>query len=77
MYHIKNSSQSKKNLVRLSTKLENTYTAPKTYWSSLNRFVSNKNIPIIRHILVDGKVLSNLAEKPNFSIHILLLNALQ
>ena len=66
-----------KNLIRLSAKLEYPITAPKTYWSILNRFLSNKKIPIILRILVDDKVVSNFAEKASFLIHILLLNALQ
>ena len=36
-----------KYLIRLSSKLEGPSTAPKTYWSILNRFLSNKKIPII------------------------------
>ena len=34
-----------KNLIRLSAKLEDPSTAPKTYWSILNRFLSNKKYP--------------------------------
>ena len=37
--------------------------SPKTYWSILNRFLSNKKIPIIPAILVDDRVVSNFAEK--------------
>ena len=36
-----------KYLIQLSAKLEGPSTAPKTYWSILNRFLSNKKIPII------------------------------
>ena len=52
-----------KNLIRLSAKLKDPSTAPNTYWSILNRFLINKEIPIIPPILVDDKVVSNFAEK--------------
>ena len=52
-----------KHLTRLSAKLEDPSTAPKTYWSILNRFLSNKKLPIIPPILVDDRVVSNYAEK--------------
>ena len=52
-----------KHLTRLSAKLEDPSTAPKTYWSILNRFLSNKKLPIIPPILVDDRVVSNFAEK--------------
>ena len=52
-----------KKLIRLSAKLEDPSTAPKTHWSILNRFLSNMKIPIIPPILVDDNVVSNLAEK--------------
>ena len=52
-----------KNLIRLSAKLEDPSTAPKTYWSILNRFLSNMKIPKIPPILVNDKVVSNSDEK--------------
>ena len=52
-----------KNLIRLSAKLEDSSTAPKTYWFILNRFLSNKKMPIIPPTLADDKVVSNFAEK--------------
>ena len=36
-----------KHLAKLSSKLDNPDTAPKTYWSIINRFLNNKKIPII------------------------------
>ena len=62
MYQTYYSSQ-KKNLIRLSAKPEDPNTAPKTYWSILNGFLSNKKIPNIPPILADGKVVSNFAKK--------------
>ena len=55
-----------KNLIQLSAKLEDHSTDPKTYWFILNRFLSNKKIPIIPAILVDDRVASNFAEKAEF-----------
>ena len=51
------------NLTRLSAKLGDPSTAPKTYWSILNRFLSNKKLPIIPPILVDDRVVSNFDKK--------------
>ena len=62
MYQTYYSSQ-RKNLIRLSAKLEDASKAPKIYWYILNRFLSNKKIPIIPPIFVDGKVVSNFAKK--------------
>ena len=42
-----------KNRIRLSAKLEDLSTGPKSYWSILNRFLSNKKITFIPPILVD------------------------
>ena len=46
----------------MSAKFEHPSTAPKTYWSILNSFLSNKKIPIIPPILVNDKAVSNFAE---------------
>ena len=56
-----------KNLIRLSAKLYDVSTAPKTYWSILNRFLSNRKVPIIPPILIDDKVVSNFTEKVKLS----------
>ena len=52
-----------KNLIQLSAEFEDPSTAPKTYWSILNRFLSNKKIPIAPLILVNDTVVLNFAEK--------------
>ena len=52
-----------KNCIQLSAKLEDLSTVPKTYWSILNRFLSNKKITFIPPILVDDKIVLNFAEK--------------
>ena len=52
-----------KYLIRLSAKIEDPSTASKTYQSILNRFLSNKKIPIKQPIFVNEKVVSNFTEK--------------
>ena len=52
-------------LIQLNAELEDPSTAPKTYWSILNRFLSNKKITIMPPILVNDMVVSNFAEKAN------------
>ena len=49
----------------MTSKLENSNTAPKTYWSILNRFLYNKKIPAISPLLVDGNFVSDFYEKAN------------
>ena len=53
----------KTHLIRLSAKLEDPSTVPKTYWSILNRFLSDMKIPKISPILVNDRVVSNFGEK--------------
>ena len=48
-----------KHLAKLSSKLDNPDTAPKTYWSIINRFLNNKKIPIIPPVLFEGKLISD------------------
>ena len=40
-------------------------TAPKTYWSTINRFLNTKKIPVIPFILVNGKLISDFQKKVN------------
>ena len=47
----------------LSKKLSNPETAPKTYWRILNRFLSDKKIPSIPPLLVNGEMISNFSKK--------------
>ena len=55
----------------LSKNLSNPETEPKTYWKILNRFLSNKKIPSIPPLLVNGEMISNFSKKPNFLIRFL------
>ena len=52
-----------KHLTKLSLKLDNPDTAPKTYWSIINRFLNNKKIPIIPPVLFGGKLISDFEKK--------------
>ena len=51
----------------MTSKLEDSNTAPKTYWLKLNPFLSNKKIPAIPPLLVDGKFILDFCEKANLS----------
>ena len=52
-----------KYISELSKKRSNSETAPKTYWKILNRFLSNKKIPSIPLLLVNGEMISNFSKK--------------
>ena len=57
-------SEAKNNyILKMTSKLEDSNTAPKTYWSILNRFLYNKKIPAIPPLLVDGTFISDFCEK--------------
>ena len=49
----------------MTTKLEDSNTAPKSYWAILNRLLYNKKIPAIPPLLVDGSFISDYREKAN------------
>ena len=49
----------------MTSKLADSHTAPKTYWTLLNRLLYNKKIPPIPPLLVDGKFVSDFYEKSN------------
>ena len=59
-------SEAKKNYVlKMTSKLEDSNTAPKTYWSTLNRFLYNKKIPAIPPLLADGNFILDFCEEAN------------
>ena len=59
-------SEAKKNyILKMTSKFGDSNTAPKTYWSILNRFLYNKKIPAIPPLLVDGTFISDFCEKAN------------
>ena len=47
----------------MSIKLNDPLTAPKTYWSILNRFLSNRKIPAIQLLLVNVDIITNFSGK--------------
>ena len=49
----------------MSAKLDNPKTVPKTHWSIMNKFLSNKKAPIIPSFLVNGKLVSDFEQKAN------------
>ena len=50
-------------MLRMSKKLNDPSTAPKSYWSILNWFLNNKKIPSIPPIFHKDKVISDFKEK--------------
>ena len=47
----------------MSYKLNGPLTAPKTYWSILNRFLNNRKIPAIPLLLVNEDAVTNFSKK--------------
>ena len=56
MHHIFLAAK-EKYINELSKKLSNLETAPKMYWKILNHFLSNKKIPSIPPLLVNGEMI--------------------
>ena len=50
-------------MAKLSSKLNNRDTAPKTYWFIRNMFLNNKKIPNIPPVLFEGKLISDFEKK--------------
>ena len=58
--------EAKKNyILKMTTKLEYSNAAPKTYWAILNRLLYNKKIPAIPPLFVDGSFISDYCKKAN------------
>ena len=58
--------ETKKNyILNMTSKLADSHTAPKTYWTLLNYLLHNKKISVIPPLLVDGKFVSDFYEKSN------------
>ena len=49
----------------MSAKPDNAKTVPKTYWSIINKFLSNKKTPIIPPVLANGDLVSDFERKAN------------
>ena len=56
----------KKHITKMSAKLDNPNTAPKTYWYIISRFLNRRKMPAIPPILADGKLLSDFKIKTEF-----------
>ena len=52
-------------IAKMSAKLDNPKSVPKTYWTIINKFLSKKKIPIIPPILVNGELVSDFKQKAN------------
>ena len=66
----------KKNyILKMTTKLEGSHTASKTYLTILNRILYNSKMPTIPPLLVDGSFVSDYCKKANLLITFLLLDA--
>ena len=61
----------------MTSKLADSHTAPKTYWTLLNRLLYNKKIPAIPPLLLDGKCVSDFYEKSNIFNNFLHQHVLQ
>ena len=58
--------EAKKNcILKMTTKHENSNTAPKTCWPILNRLHFNKKIPAIPPLFLDGSFISGYCKKAN------------
>ena len=58
--------EAKKNcILKMTKKLADSNTSPKTYWTILNRLLYNKKLPTIPPLLVDGKLVSDFCKKVN------------
>ena len=52
-------------IAKMSAKLDNLKTVSKTYWSIINKFLSNKKAPIIPPVLVNGELVRDFEQKSN------------
>ena len=52
-------------MLKMTTELEHSNTAPKTYWAILNRLLYNKKIPAIPPLFVDDNFITDYCKKAN------------
>ena len=55
----------KSHILKMTKKLADSNTSPKTYWTILNRLLCNKKLPTIPPLPVDGKLVSDFCKKAN------------
>ena len=53
-----------KRIAKMNAKLDNPKTVQNIYWSIINKFLSNKNIPIMPPLFIDCKLVSDFKQKP-------------
>ena len=53
---------------------QNPSIAAKTFWAILSRLLYDKSIPAIPLLLIDGKFVSDLCQKANFSNYYFFIN---
>ena len=52
-------------ILKMTSKLEDAFSAPKTYWTIIDHLLYNKKIPAIPPLLVDGNFVSDFNKKVN------------
>ena len=58
----------------MSAKLDNPKSVPKIHWSIIHKLLSNRKIPIIAPILINGELVSDFKQKANiFNNHFVSL----
>ena len=58
----------------MSAKLDNPKSVPKIHWSIIHKLLSNRKIPIIAPILINGELVSDFKQKANiFNNHFAFL----
>ena len=58
--------KTKKNyILKMTKKIADSNTSPKTYWTILNRLLYNKKLPTVPLLLADGKLVSDFRKKAN------------
>ena len=52
-------------ILKMTSKLEDAFSAPKTYWTITNHLLYNKKIPAIPPLLANGNFVSDFNKKAN------------
>ena len=55
----------KQHILKMTNKLEDDFTAQKTYWAIINHLLYNNKIPAIPPLLADGNFVSDFNKKAN------------
>ena len=68
--HISIKESKEKYYTKLSSRLVNPLSSPKTYWSILKTFLNNKKIPCIPPFLHENKFVTDFKEKVELFNHL-------